>query len=206
MTNKVLKTSLIFISIVFIASCSAEMSHSHHSQHSHHSSHYAGEEKRVIKSLSADDVATLKQGGGWGLAKVGELNGYPGAIHVLEMESEIALTSEQKENIQDLYKAMNAEAVVLGEKFVELEKALSNSFSSKNINHSILEQQLSEIGQVRASLRLVHLKAHLETPNILTKEQISLYNKLRGYSSNAPCSNIPKGHSVEMWKKHNGCL
>jgi len=186
MTNKVLKTSLIFISIVFIASCSAEMSHSHHSQHSHHSSHYAGEEKRVIKSLSADDVATLKQGG--------------------EMESEIALTSEQKENIQDLYKAMNAEAVVLGEKFVELEKALSNSFSSKNINHSILEQQLSEIGQVRASLRLVHLKAHLETPNILTKEQISLYNKLRGYSSNAPCSNIPKGHSVEMWKKHNGCL
>jgi hypothetical protein len=31
-----------------------------------------------------------------------------------------------------------------------------------------------------------------------------LYNKLRGYS-NDPCQNIPEGHNVEMWKKHNGC-
>lgn len=33
---------------------------------------------------------------------------------------------------------------------------------------------------------------------ILTPEQIALYNKLRGYSSDDPCENIPEGHDPEM--------
>ena len=36
-------------------------------------------------------------------------------------------------------------------------------------------------------------------------EQITLYNKLRGYSSDDPCENVPKGHDPSMWKKHHNC-
>ena len=41
-------------------------------------SKYAGEEKRVIKSLSETDIEELKNGKGWGLAKAAELNTVPG--------------------------------------------------------------------------------------------------------------------------------
>ena len=57
----------------------------------------------------------------------------------------------------------------------------------------------------RAQLRFVHLSTHLKTPDILTLEQIKLYNELRGYSADDPCTNIPAGHDPEMWKKHNNC-
>ena len=43
-----------------------------------HASDYSGEEKQAIKSLSADDIAELKRGGGWGLAKAAELKRYTG--------------------------------------------------------------------------------------------------------------------------------
>ena len=55
------------------------------------------------------------------------------------------------------------------------------------------------------ALRYVHLSTHLKTPSILTPFQIETYNKLRGYSSEDPCKNIPKGHDPEMWKKHHNC-
>ena len=34
---------------------------------------------------------------------------------------------------------------------------------------------------------------------------IETYNKLRGYFSDDPCKNIPKGHDPELWKKHHDC-
>ncbi len=57
--------------------------------HDTHRSKYAGEENREIKSLSADDIDELRNGGGWGLAKAAELNGVPGPAHLLEMKKEI---------------------------------------------------------------------------------------------------------------------
>src|SRR5512140_1710908 len=44
---------------------------------------YAGEEKREIKSLSADVIEQYNQGEGMGMAKAAELNHYPGPRHVL---------------------------------------------------------------------------------------------------------------------------
>ncbi|MCP4935580.1 MAG: hypothetical protein GY927_15590, partial [bacterium] len=64
-----------------------------------HVSKYAGQEKRMIKSLSADDIAELQKGAGWGLAKAAELNGVPGPAHLLELKHEIVLTPEQIEKI-----------------------------------------------------------------------------------------------------------
>lgn len=165
---------------------------------------YVGQEHRRIKSLSADDIDELRNGGGWGLAKVAELNGFPGPAHLLEMKDRIALTEEQEQEIQVIYNQMKAEAIELGEQLIRLETELNDNFANRTIDQVLLEQSVGEIEKVRSKLRLVHLSTHLQTPNVLSSEQIVLYNSLRGYAKD-PCLNIPEGHNEEMWKKHNGC-
>jgi Spy/CpxP family protein refolding chaperone len=186
---------VVFFVIIFSSSTSAGEDYK---------SKYVGQEHRKIRSLSPDDIDELKKGGGWGLAKAAELNGVPGPAHILEMKDEIHLTDEQKIEIQKIYNDMKVEAVNLGEQLIRLEMELNNNFANRTINQPILEKFVQEIEKVRANLRLVHLSTHLQTPNILTNEQIILYNKLRGYSKD-PCQNTPEGHNAEMWKKHNGC-
>jgi len=170
-----------------------------------HKSKYAGEENREIKSLSNDDIEELKTGKGWGLAKAAELNGVPGPVHLLEMKEEINLNAEQIRAIEDIFSKMKQEAIPLGLELIELERELNNHFADRTITDALLRQILQRIAQVHRQLRYVHLSAHLNTPDILKAEQITLYNKLRGYSSEDPCENIPKGHDPEMWKKHNNC-
>ena len=167
-------------------------------------SKYVGQEHRKIKSLSPDDIEELKRGGGWGLAKAAELNVVPGPAHILEIEEKISLTNEQKMKILKIYNTMKVEAVTLGKQLIRLELELNIGFSNRTINKTSLDKSVREIEKVRAKLRIIHLSTHLKTPNILTNEQIFLYNKLRGYSKD-PCQNLPEGHNAEMWKKHNGC-
>jgi hypothetical protein len=166
---------------------------------------YAGQEARVIKSLSAEDIDDLINGRGWGLAKPAELNGVPGPAHLLELQQEIALTPEQVSTIEALWTRMNQKARELGKRYVALEKELNRRFVSGHISAEMLKALLLEIGAVRAELRFAHLSAHLEARPILKSDQVALYNRLRGYSSDDPCENIPKGHDPDMWKKHNHC-
>jgi Spy/CpxP family protein refolding chaperone len=169
------------------------------------SSKYAGEEKREIKSLSETDIEELKNGKGWGLAKAAELNGMPGPAHLLEMKDEIDLSVNQVQTIESLYKKMKQEAIPLGLELIELERKLNSHFANRTITPEIINILLESVAQIQKKLRYVHLITHLKTPNILTPEQIALYNKLRGYSSGDPCENIPKGHDPGMWKKHHNC-
>jgi hypothetical protein len=170
-----------------------------------HRSEYAGEEHREIKSLSESDIEELRKGAGWGLALAAELNGVPGPVHLLEMKKEIALSPEQIGQIETLFEQMRGQAIELGTELIDLERELNNHFAQGTINEELLRGLLGQIAQVHAHLRFVHLSAHLKTPGILTTEQIALYNELRGYSSDDPCTNIPAGHDPEMWKKHNNC-
>jgi len=191
-------TMLLLILILITPSTPSAADHSYKSK-------YAGEEKREIKSLSETDIEELKNGKGWGLAKAAELNGLPGPAHLLEMKEEIHLSAKQIRAIEDLYKKMKQEAIPLGLELIELERELNNHFSNRTITDELLGILLERIAQIQKKLRYVHLSTHLETPNILTPEQIALYNKLRGYSSDDPCENIPKGHDPEMWKRHHNC-
>jgi hypothetical protein len=191
-------TILLLILMLIPMSIFSAADHSHQSK-------YAGEEKREIKSLSATDIEELKTGKGWGLAKAAELNSVPGPVHLLEMKEEIDLSANQIRAIEDIYKKMKQEAISLGLELIELERELNNHFANRTITDELLRQILQGIAQVHRQLRYVHLSAHLNTPDILKSEQITLYNKLRGYSSGDPCENVPKGHDPEMWKKHHNC-
>ena len=171
---------------------------------SHHSK-YAGQESREIKSLSAEDIAELRRGGGWGLAKAAELNGVPGPIHLLEMKNEIGLDETQRSAIGAIYRRMKKRAIHHGERLIDLERQLESGFRNRTITDALLRASLSAIAETKKELRYVHLAAHIETLKILAENQIRTYNALRGYSSNDPCANVPKGHNAEMWRRHNNC-
>jgi len=179
--------------------------HHAYAKETSHSSGYAGQEKRSIKSLSEDDIAELRAGSGWGLAKAAELNGVPSPKHLLEMKDQIDLSNDQVNSIEKLFVEMNTAAMELGAQLIEKERLLELRFQNDIPDAAELESLLNNIGQTRTSLRFVHLSAHLKTLNISSVHQITKYNQLRGYASDDPCSNIPEGHDSKMWKKHNSC-
>jgi membrane-associated protease RseP (regulator of RpoE activity) len=148
-------------------------------------SKYAGQHTRTIKSLSADDIAELRRGGGWGLAKAAELNGVPGPAHLLELKDRIPLSADQVRRIEALHAGMKAKAIAEGEKLIALEARLENHFADRSVTDKILRGLLARIAESRRDLRYAHLATHLETPKILSDAQIARYNKLRGYGGAA---------------------
>lgn len=149
--------------------------------HKHYNaSPYAGEQTRDIKALSKEDVDELLHGGGWGLAKAGELNGMPGPTHVLDMAAELNLSAEQIERSRRIRDAKRHEAKAVGEQFAK-EAALETRFRAGDIAMPELEVGVSEIEALRAKLRTAHLSAHIEMARVLSAEQVRRYATLRGY-------------------------
>ncbi len=153
---------------------------------------YAGEELRAIKSLSTADLEELRRGGGWGLAKPAELNGVPGPAHLLELRDEIPLEPGQVDALQALFEEMRAAAIEEDERYIAAEEELEQAFRAGGLDETRLDGLLSEIGNRRAALRYVHLSAHLEAAELLTRHQIARYNLLRGYAD--PASDGHQGH------------
>lgn len=142
---------------------------------------YAGQETRTIKSLSETEIESLLAGDGMGFAKAAELNGYPGPKHVLELSEELELTPAQVADTNRLYEDMLGAARLLGEELVAAEAALDHGFAAGELDTEALEASLLEIGKLRAKLRHVHLEAHLRQKLLLTADQVSAYDRLRGY-------------------------
>ena len=171
---------------------------------------YAGQEIRGIKSLSQEDIEGLLAGAGTpfgGMAKPAELNGYPGPRHVLDAveAGEFELANGQRKQIEALYEEMRSEAIGLGKKIVNIEKAIDDAFIGGTITEDILQEKILESASLYGQLRIVHLKYHLSMVDILTPQQVEQYNELRGYASGDPCENIPEGHDPDLWKLHNNC-
>ena len=172
--------------------------------HNHDGTPYAGFENREIKSLSDQDIAELRRGGGWGLALPAELNGLPGPAHLLELQEELALSSDQVAAITVMFEEMRTEAIAAGERFISAEAAVSTAFEDAEVSQEELVRLLAIAAEARAALRLVHLSRHLATPALLSDEQVRTYSVLRGYSDD-PCAKVPEGHDSTMWRRHNGC-
>jgi Spy/CpxP family protein refolding chaperone len=167
--------------LVIIASAIAPMAWADNGHHG--GSAYAGEESRAISSLSAADMADLRDGKGWGFAKPAELNGYPGPLHVLQLGDKLGLTVEQRRQVQAIFDQMAASARETGTKFVEAERALDVAFKSRAVDSGVLQEKIAAAETLRAELRRIHLAAHLETTPILTAQQRHAYSALRGYNT-----------------------
>ena len=159
-----------------------------HSEHTDNNtiSKYIGQENRIIKSLSSEDIESLETGTGdafGGMAKLAELNGYPGPRHVLDLGKELGLTTAQKENITMIYNYMKREALKLGQEILQIEKTANELFDNKSISDSELQRLIKKSAENYGKLRYIHLTTHLKMMDILSQEQIILYNTLRGYNT-----------------------
>jgi Spy/CpxP family protein refolding chaperone len=133
--------------------------------------------------LSETQTQDLLTGKGMELAKAAELNGYPGPMHTLELAAPLALSSEQKQASQALLERHKADARRLGEELVEAERALDQSFLTRQIDAVSLKSHTDRIAHLQAALRTSHLQTHLQQTALLTPQQIGRYAELRGYTA-----------------------
>jgi Spy/CpxP family protein refolding chaperone len=135
--------------------------------------------------LSAVQTDDLLAGKGMELAKAAELNGYPGPMHTLELAQPLALTAAQKQATKELMDRHKADARRIGAELLEAERALDQSFSSRQIDAAGLKRHTDQIAQLQATLRTSHLQTHLQQTALLTPQQIGRYAELRGYTAGA---------------------
>jgi hypothetical protein len=143
---------------------------------------YAGLQTRPVKALSDEQIADLKAGRGMGLALAAELNGYPGPSHVIELADKLALSAAQRARVKELFEAMKAETIPLGERLIEQEQHLDTLFAKKVVTPASLETATAAIGSTQGALRAAHLKYHLTMQAELSPEQLTRYSELRGYA------------------------
>jgi Spy/CpxP family protein refolding chaperone len=143
---------------------------------------YAGQEHRTIKALSHQEIRELLDGRGMGLAKAAELNSYPGPLHVLQLADRLELSDAQRKATDSLYANMRERALSIGRQIIEAERALDRAFADGRIEPAMLRSQVNVIAILRGNLRAVHLETHLAQRSLLTPEQISRYDVLRGYA------------------------
>lgn len=156
---------------------------------------YSGQDKREIKSLSAEEIQAYLSGDGMGLAKAAELNHYPGPKHVLDSAEALRLSKEQIARTKEIYNRMHEEAVALGEIMVVKESLLNKLFAAQDIDQTQLESLVSDISKLQGKLRATHLSAHLQTKGLLSSEQVAKYDALRGYDSS-------QGHDSHHRSEH----
>jgi hypothetical protein len=60
---------------------------------------------------------------------------------------------------------------------------MDGAFANKTITQENLKLMLDKSADLYARLRFVHLSAHLNTIQMLTIEQVQMYNTMRGYDS-----------------------
>ena len=177
--------ALVATSALPVSSLRAQSHSGHGADHgSGHatSSDYAGQQNREIKALSPDDLAQLRRGGGWGLARAAELNGAPGPAHVLELADELDLDPEQRDAVAALHERMKDEAVEAGDTFIAAERALDAAFADGAPSADELTRLVRHAAEAHGALRLVHLRYHLETLPVLEDEQVTDYRRLRDYA------------------------
>lgn len=140
--------------------------------HQHHQFNSSG--------MGPDERSGLLEGAGMGLAKAAETNRFPGPLHVLELESLLDLSVEQKAAVEKLRAEVLDEAKVLGAEIVDTEDELYRRFTHRHIDAETLRSLTAKLGKLRGQLRHAHLAAHLATEKLLDERQIDIYYRERG--------------------------
>src|SRR6266446_2426164 len=173
----IMNRAAVFASLVVIVASAANAT-------AQTTSPYARQQQRGVKALSDQEIADLLEGRGMGLAKAGELNSYPGPLHVLQLADQLGLSDAQRAATASLQATMRDRAVPIGQQIIEAERTLDRAFADSRIEPATLRSQLDAIAVLQGNLRAAHLEAHLAQRSLLTREQISRYDALRGYGDN----------------------
>jgi len=110
-----------------------------------------------------------------------ELNGYPGPLHVLELAAQLKLSPEQALQTKKLFTEMESHAKAAGEEVIAAEAALDALFRDKKATVENLSAAVKAAALAHGALRETHLRYHLAMMQVLSVDQVAMYNKLRGY-------------------------
>jgi Spy/CpxP family protein refolding chaperone len=125
------------------------------------------------------DIESLENSEGAGMASYADLNGYPGPKHILDMQEKLNLSEEQLKDVQSIFEAMKENAQAKGEAIIAKEVELEQLFRLGKATESEAKTLSRTIGTLRGELRAVHLTAHVQAKQVLTKEQVTTYNSIR---------------------------
>jgi len=144
-------------------------------------SHNSSATGNEIKAFTSEQIKSYLDGEGMGLAKAAELNHFPGPKHVLDLANELKLGQTQIDSTKKIFGNMKEKAVYLGNIIIEKERQLDQLFSSGKADLESVRNLVTEIAEYQGELRFTHLQAHIQQKDILTSEQILIYDSLRGY-------------------------
>lgn len=150
-------------------------------QHGAHSHAGAGPSSGHLAAQAclAEFDAVVAEGRGFGMAFPADQNGYPGPLHVLELKDRLRLTPEQERRTRELLDAMFAEARPKSARLLASEGRLRDLFARRGVDEAALRAAVADAEQARADVRLVHLRSHLKTRDLLTEDQIRAYHQAR---------------------------
>jgi hypothetical protein len=120
-----------------------------------------------------------------GLALAAELNGYPGPSHVIELADKLHLSDAQRAKVAELFAAMRAETIPIGECLIAQEQDLERLFATKTITPLSLDEAVGSIVRTQGALRAAQFEYHLTTVAEL-REQVRPYAELRSYVGGGP--------------------
>ncbi|MEM7053218.1 MAG: hypothetical protein AAF446_01590 [Pseudomonadota bacterium] len=121
----------------------------------------------------------LLEGRGMGLARIANMKGYPGPMHVLEMAEQLGISDEQRAQTEQIMQRMRSTAKQRGRELIEAERRLEALFDGGLVQPSAVDAALLEIGMLQAQVRAAHLHAHIEQARVMTLSQIERYTELR---------------------------
>ncbi len=78
---------------------------------------------------------------------------------------------------------MSNTAKGIGEAIIDIPQDMDEAFANNTITRKNLKLMIDRSAELYGQLRLVHLSAHLDTVQMLSMEQVQMYNKIRGYDS-----------------------
>ncbi len=172
------------VAVALAGSATARAQHPHHGQKQPSApaaQPYAGQDKRAVAMLSDEEVAGFLAGRGMGLAKSGEVNGFPGPMHVLELGDQLQLTPDQRATVKGAFDAMKAKSVALGQHYVDAEKAVDDAFKA-NASADVITARVAASSMLLGEIRMAHLEAHIAITPVLSPAQRTRYAELRGYA------------------------
>jgi Spy/CpxP family protein refolding chaperone len=133
----------------------------------------------TAQACLAEFEGVVADGRGFGMAFAADQNGYPGPLHVLELKDRLRLTPEQERATRELLDAMFAEARPRSARLLASEARLRDLFARGAADEPALRAAVAEVEQARADVRLVHLRSHVKTRDLLSEDQRRAYHAAR---------------------------
>ena len=135
--------------------------------------------REVPSVLTRKQMESYMAGAAVDEALPAETFGYPHVERVLELGEKLALTAEQKEQLQNLIKNTRSQAILMGRKSVGEELLLDDFFRKGQTDYAALANRLESIGNWYWRRRLIFLDAYLKTRMVLSAAQVKKYQELR---------------------------